>query len=224
MSEINVVLDAWPPFRMIHENTYSGIDIDLWNRIGQEMHLKVKYVRCPWGRCLRMMEEGLVDVMGGLAYRDERAEYMQYIYPAYYSCSTVFYRHKRNDINIKKYEDLYYYEVGFVIGSAYFYPFDQDSRIPKKGVGTEKQLLEMLALNRIQLIIGTDCQADYEIAQSSYRNLFDKVSYKPHNNVDLHLAISKKSPYFKRYKDFQETLIMLIKEGAIEGISSSYFK
>ncbi len=223
-SEIKVALDAWPPFRMLNKNQYSGIDIDLWDRIGQQMDAKVTFVRCPWGRCLRMMKEGIVDMMGGLAYRDERAKYMQYIFPAYYSCSTVFYKNKRNDFHIENYEDLYYYEIGFVIGSAYFFPFDQDEKITKKGVGTERQLLEMLALDRIQLIIGTDCQADYEIAQSSYQTLFEKLTYKPNNNVKLHIAISKKSPYLKKKQAFQDALSRLINEGTIEEISASYFK
>ncbi|MBU2711639.1 hypothetical protein [Zooshikella harenae] len=106
---------------------------------------------------------------------------------------------------------------------AYFLPFDKDSKIPKRGVGTEKQLLNMLGLNRIQLIVGTDCQADYEIAQSSYQHLFEKVSYRPNNNVKLHIAISKKSLYLDKIQAFQNALTALIKEGAIKDISSSYF-
>ncbi|AZZ91832.1 transporter substrate-binding domain-containing protein [Hahella sp. KA22] len=222
-TEIRVAIDAWPPFRILDsEEGYSGIDFDLWARLASELKLDIDYVRCPWVRCLKMMEDGSVDAMSGLALRPDRALYMDYLEPPYYSCSTVFYVRKGRGGIVQDYEDLYRIDVGIVTGSAYFQAFDEDEKINKVGVSTEKQLVDMLGRLRLTAIVGTDCQADYEIAQSPYKGQFDKAEYRPGNSVDLYFAISKKSSFREKKDEFSQALTHLLQAGAIEEIRHQY--
>ncbi|OZG71396.1 amino acid ABC transporter substrate-binding protein [Hahella sp. CCB-MM4] len=221
-TEIRVAIDAWPPFRILNEESYSGIDFDLWTRLADALELKIDYVRCPWIRCLKMMEDGNVDAMGGLALRPERAVYMEYLKPPYYRCSTVFYVRKGERQRIRSYQDLYQIDVGIVSGSAYFQTFDHDQKIHKVNVSTEKQLVDMLGRDRLAAIIGTDCQADYEIAQSPYNDVVEKAEFRPGNSVDLYFAISKKSPYRAHAEMFSKALRRLLNNGAIDEIRNAY--
>ncbi len=219
--EIRVAIDAWPPFRILDEDGYRGIDFDLWARLADELKLTVNYIRCPWIRCLKMMKEGNVDAMSGLALRPERAAYMDYVNPPYYRCSTVFYVRKGN-LNISNYQDLHHIDVGIVSGSAYFPAFDNDTQINKINISTEKQLIEMLGRQRIPAIIGTDCQADFEITKSPYKDLFKKAEYRPENSVDLYFAISKKSDFRAKREALARALQLLLNAGAIDEIRSHY--
>lgn len=171
-----------------------------------------------------MMAEGSVDAMSGLAFRRERAEYMEYIWPTYYQCATVFYVPSKPQQRLRVYEDLYRYEIGFIPDSAYFSRFDQDEKIKKVGVSNEQQLIGMLGRGRLQAFIGTDCQADYEIAQSPFRDQIDKAEYRPGNRVELHLAISKRSPFFEQRALLGQALEGLVHSGELRTLSQPYFR
>lgn len=222
--QITVATDSWPPFR-IHENkTYRGIDFDLWQEIGKRLNLEIKFVKYPWARILRNLELGEVDAMSGLAKRANREVYMHYTTPSYFTCSTVFYVKKGNKHLIKKYEDLYKYSVAYVNNSAYFKRFDEDKKLRKHPIPSEIQLIKMLAKNRVKVIIGTDCQADYEIKELGLKNKFEKALFKPKNNVPLYIAISKKSPFAKELKRVNEVIKQIIEEGKINSYSKKYFE
>lgn len=222
-TELSVAVDAWPPFRMLGEHTHAGIDISLWQRLAAELQVELRFVQCPWVRCLKLMEEGLVDAMGGLAYRDERALYMDYVQRPYYRCSTVFYLQRGQGERVKVYDDLYALHIGVVPGSAYFTPFDTDPDLHKIGVSNESQLIEMLGRKRLDAIVGTDCQADYQIAQSPYRGQFEKGQYQPGNQVDLYLAVSKRSPYAQRLDELAGQLDRILDSGGVDAIAQRYF-
>ena len=68
------------------------------------------------------------------------------------------------------------------------------------------------------------CQADYQIIQEGYRGAFEKASYKPGNDVDLYLAISKKSIYAKELSLFNETIRRIVEEGKVIEFAEKYYK
>lgn len=50
-----------------------------------------------------------------------------------------------------------------MLQSAYFEPFDSDPALTKIGVKNEEQLLQMQLRGRIEVLIGTDCQVDFQL-------------------------------------------------------------
>jgi len=223
-NQIKVATDSWPPFRIHDEKGSRGIDFYLWQEIAKELNLDIKYTKYPWARIIHNLKSGEVDAMSGLAKRASREVFMYYTSPSYYKCSTVFYVKKGNKNLIRKYEDLYYYSIAYVNGSAYFKQFDEDSKIDKYPVASEIQLIKMLAKDRVDVIIGTDCQADYEIKKLGFTNKFDKTEFKPKNNVDLYITISKKSPFAKELKRVNEVIKQIVDEGKIKEYSKKYFE
>jgi polar amino acid transport system substrate-binding protein len=223
--EFKVAIDSsWPPFRMIENKTYSGIDFDVWREVAKRLNLKLNFIEFPWPRSLLNMKEGCVDGMSGLAKRPEREEYMYYTNPTYYTCTTVFYVLKGNSSLIQKYEDLYKYQIGFVIDSAYFDKFDKDLKIRKHSLVKEIQLFKMLEYKRFDAFIGTDCQAEYEITQEGYKDVFEKANYKPGNDVHLYIAISKKSIFANELPKFNETIRKIVDEGKVREFVKKYIK
>lgn len=123
MNEIVVATEVWPPFRIADKTSeyqYSGIDIDLLKEITKRLGITFKIKRFPWARCLDFMKSGKVDMITGLAYSPERAQYISYSEIPYYIASPAFYLQKGKGHLIKKYEDLYLFTIGYSINSAYF--------------------------------------------------------------------------------------------------------
>lgn len=205
---IVVGMNAWAPFRFIKDEKVSGIDHELWKRIGKALDIEVEYLQCPWKRCLKLMQDGLIDAMGGLAYREERAAYITYTTPHYYTCSTQLYVKKSYGNTVKDHTDLYWMRVGMVSGSAYYEAFDNDSKIKKMPVAQESILPELLIKQRIDTFIGTDCQVDYELKASGQDQHIDKSTFKPDNSVKLYIGLSSKSAWVKRV----DTLNAALKE------------
>ena len=127
-------------------------------------------------------------------------------------------------MKIETYNDLYdLNSIGTVIGSAYFSRFDLDKKLNKKEVATEIQLLKMLDSERVDAIVGTGCQVDYEIKRLELQKEIIKASYSPESNVDLYIAFSKKSNKKYLMEEINKLLLELAEDKEIEKIGKKYF-
>lgn len=226
---LHVAVENWPPFIFANNDItkkITGIDIDILEEIAKRLDLKLKISQYPWSRSLLMLKEGKIDGITSIAQNQKRKKYVAYTSIPYYTLSTRFYVLKGNSNLIKKYEDLYKFNIGVVQNSLYFKQFDNDSEIKKTSVTREIQLLRMLDIKRFQVFIGTDAQVDYQVAQSQYKRKFEKAVYRPNNNVNLFIAFSRKSPFASRsnIKAFDKVILDLKKEGIIKKIAARYFK
>ncbi len=222
---ITVATEVWPPFRIQQDDSItSGIDIDILEKVAEEMGLVFVIKQFPWVRCLYSMENGSVDIMTGLAYTDERAQYITYSGQQYYQCNAAFYTAIADSIDIVQYEDLQGLEIGYTRGSAYFEPFNSDTTLLKKDFHGEKNLLQILLYDRVNTIIGTDCQVDYDIAQMGYGDQIIRQPFVPNDPVRLYFGISKKSKFNDRWDEFNEILDRVITEGFVASTAEQYFE
>lgn len=221
---IRVGTDNWPPFREIGHEQVSGIDADLWQLIGQRVGIEIEYIRCPWKRCLDLMRIGEIDAMSGLAWRKERAIYTHYIEPSYYRCSTRFYVRTGDENRLVHKEQLKKLNIGMVRGSAYYPDFDQDSSLTKTALAQESALLPLLASARIDSYIGTDCQADYELANSHWSQQLTKAPFDPKNSTPLYIGLSRKSPWSEKHNLFSEAIREILQEGFKSKVEQKYYR
>jgi len=49
-----------PPFSIIENNEYKGIELDLMKIIASRMGLEIQFVECLWKRCLSKMKSGKI--------------------------------------------------------------------------------------------------------------------------------------------------------------------
>ncbi|GGB50221.1 ABC transporter substrate-binding protein [Roseibium aquae] len=215
--------DDWPPFRIRTEWGFVGLDLDVINEVARRMEINVLALRFPWGRSLKSMEAGTIDLMTGLAYRAERAQYIAYTETPYFQCSTVFYTQKGRARDLSEYEDLRQMSVGYVLHSAYFEQFDTDETLSKMGVAEEISLIGMLKNNRLDAIIGTDCQLDYFIKSEGLDEVIEKADFRPGNAVGLYIGISRKSPWAARIDEFNRVIRELLDEGFVANAAHEYY-
>ncbi|WP_429119948.1 substrate-binding periplasmic protein [Aeromonas allosaccharophila] len=219
---LTVATDLWPPFRILQpDGRFYGLDMDILQQLESRSGIRFKVKRMPWGRALKQMQTGRVDLMIGLAYTSERAQFIDYLQPAYYQCWPAFYGQPVNVARIHQYRDLQGVKVGYVLNSAYFEPFNSDSRLDKHGVPTEEQLLRMVQRGHLPLMIGTDCQVDYALSQGN-ANRVSKADYRPASPVTLYLGMSKHSPHQSLRHPLLVALQNLVASGEISVMAKRY--
>lgn len=222
---ITVATEIWAPFRIKESGElFSGIDVDILNRIGDEMGVVFKLEQYPWVRCLNNMKMGTVDIMSGLAYTEERAQYIHYSDDYYYQCNASFYCLAADTVRIGKYEDLKGLDIGYTRGSAYFEPFNSDTTLNKKDFHGEGNLLKILMSRRVDTFVGTDCQVAYDIAQMGLGEDIVQQDYIPKDHIRLFMGVSKKSPFMERWDEFNSILTRLINEDFISQTAGKYFQ
>lgn len=222
-AELILATDDWPPFRISDEGDLTGLDLEFIDEVARRADADLRVVKMPWGRGLASMESGAVDVMTGLAYRDDRAKYIAYTDTPYFRCSTAFYTIAGRGDAIRTYEDLSKHQIGFVLHSAYFDRFDNDQTLDKVGVPQERTLIEMLMKDRFMVMIGTDCQVDYHIERQGLSGAIEKTAYSPGNSVDLYLGVSRTSEWASRLDQLSDIVKDLLKEGFVDRIARDYY-
>jgi len=219
---LTVATDVWPPFRMLAENDdFQGLDIDILRQLQARSGIVLTLKRVPWGRALKQMQTGQADLMIGLAHTEERAAFIDYLQPSYYQCRPAFYGKPAAVAGLRRYEDLRGREIGYVLNSAYFPPFDGDAGLDKHGVPTEDQLQRMVERGHLPLMIGTDCQVDYALSQHNDAGLV-KAPFQPPNPVVLYLGMSKHSPHHELGPKLAQALQAMVESGEIAALAKPY--
>ncbi len=224
-ASFTVAIEEWPPFRISDpaaSTGYSGIDIDLLALLEKRLGIHFTVVRMPWARCLECLRTGDADLITGAAYTPERARYIAYVRPAYFSIGPVFYVQKGRAASIRTYDDLRGKLIGYSLKSAYFEPFDSDSGLRKQGEPTERQLLLMLAAGRLDAIIGTDVNVALDSRRLGVADKVEPALYRPRQRIDLFFGISRKSPLLARRAEMAAAISHLVRDGTVKAIAARY--
>ncbi|WP_432735296.1 substrate-binding periplasmic protein [Maridesulfovibrio sp. FT414] len=220
-----LVTDYWPPFVTAGDNgELGGIDIDLMRAAGRQMGVDFSIEQAPWTACLTHMEKGSRDFITGVAKSREREGYIIYSELPYYSCRPAFYSVKGSRVAVEKFADLKAYRIGFTLNSVYFPEFDEDTSLNKFGVNSEAELLDMLVAGHLDLIVGTDCQVEYDIARRQLSGRIRKEAYQPDYRIDLYIGASARSRWRERMGELSAVLIKMLQNGTVDRISSRYFE
>lgn len=220
-----MVTEEWPPFRINDPQSpsaFKGIDIDIVERLATELGITIEIQRHPWARALEMMRDGRADMVTGAARTPEREVFMHYVPVSYCAVRPVFFTQKGKGTTIRSYRDLYGKNIGYSFLSAYFEPFNSDSKLNKIGLSTEQQLLQVLALKRLDLVIGTDPNISYDVARLGYVDQLEPTVYTPSEKTELFFTLSRKSPFIDLAPRIEAILRALLADGSIKKILERY--
>lgn len=220
---LRVVTDYWPPFRMQGVGgSLEGLDIDLLDELQRRTGLRFEVRLQPWARALEDMRRGQADLMTGLARTAEREQYIDYLQPSYHACAPRLYGSPARAASIRDYRQLSGLRIGYVLQSAYFEPFDSDRGLTKIGVKNEEQLLQMQLRGRIELLIGTDCQVDFQLRDPQLARQLVKLAYSPPQQTLLFVGMSRASARLAERELLAGALHSLLRDGWMERAARRY--
>jgi len=224
---LRMATEEWPPFRINDpgsESGFRGIDIDLVTALERALGVKIRIERHPWARALDMMRAGQVDLLTGVARTAEREQFMRYVEDSYCAVRPRLYAQKGRGQEVLSYDHLHGKSIGYSLNSAYFEPFNSDGKLDKKGLSTEAQLLQVLALKRLDLIIGTEPNLSYDVARLNLGEAVEPTAYQPAQQTELFLAIPRQSPMMREAARVEDALRTLLASGEMEKILQNFTK
>jgi len=217
----------FPPWDINPEGSESsGINADIIRSIAKELNLSFQPIRCPWKRCLLFLEEGKIDMAGTVGRTPERELYLHFIEPTYAKVpDQVLYLPIKAQVEIKTYEDLYQFKaIGIERGARISPRFDQDTKLMKQEISRLEQLLQMLDRNRLDVVAGNEMVMDYMMKEMGMHGKFKKAPYRFISSGMEYLAISKKSPHFKRLDEISRIIQKMKVSGKIQEYIQHYTK
>ncbi len=220
-----MVTEVWPPFRMDDASSpsgFTGIDIDLCLALEKRLGIRIDIQRVPWARALDMMRSGQADLITGIARTSERELFLHYLPTSYSVVRPMFFAPKGQGGLVRSYEELYGKSIGLSTHSAYFPRFNVDAGLNKQSLSTETQILQMLALKRIDLAIGTDPNLSWDIARLGLRDAVEPTAWQPEERTELYLALSRKSSAVNLVERMDAVLRAMIADGSIAAIQAAY--
>jgi polar amino acid transport system substrate-binding protein len=222
---LTVAYPQWPPYKIVQNGTIAGIDALVLDEIARRTGLTFDYVECPWARCLIMLQNGSVDMMTSIAQTKERKGSMDFLEPPTRDNYPIsFYTNLEAKHAIRRYEDLYGLGIGVIRGSAYFERFDQDRKLQKTFVTRETQLVDMLASQRLDVIVGIGANLDYLIHETGRSGVFKKSSFEIETSEPAYIAVSKKSKHKDVVPRVEKALTDMRRTHEIEQIERSFLE
>jgi polar amino acid transport system substrate-binding protein len=222
---LTVAYPQWPPYKIVQDGKIGGIDALVLDEIARRTGLGFDYVECPWARCLIMLQNGSVDMITSIAQTEERRKSMDFLEPpARDNYPISFYTNAKARHAINRYEDLYGLDIGVVRSTAYFERFDQDQKLQKTFGARERQLVDMLASQRLDVIVGIGANVDYLIRETGRSGVIKKASFVIETKDPAYIAVSRKSKHKGVVPRIEKALSDMRRAKEIEQIERSFLE
>ncbi|WP_240223032.1 substrate-binding periplasmic protein [Rheinheimera hassiensis] len=72
---------SFAPYILQHGDSWRGMNVELLQRLVQEMGCELEFIHSPWLRSLKLIEQGELDVLSHLSYNAERSKQFAFIGP-----------------------------------------------------------------------------------------------------------------------------------------------
>lgn len=183
--------EDYPPFNALDDHGRPwGLLVDIWRLWSAKTGVKVKFVPAPFGKTLRMVGSGQVDVHGGCFRNQQRAEYLDFVAPVLESDVNFFFH--KGIFGIRNLLDLRPYRIGVIKGD--FVVGLLKKRLPDASLvefDTYDQMFEDLKAGEIRVFVADTPVGVYYLKKwnliSDYRFFPDQ----PLHTADLMAAVKK---------------------------------
>ncbi|TMO84094.1 ABC transporter substrate-binding protein [Pseudoalteromonas spongiae] len=225
-SRLVVAVDHAPPYSYTQGETRPrGLLIDIMMRISKQLNVSLQLIPCPISRCVQLIKSGQADIGGAFIKTLERQRDMAFLEPAYMVLNSpfVFYAQTESKTVVNTFDDLYGKRIGIVRGAAHFARFDNDQKLMKIAVQSEKVAMDLLLKGRLDVVIAVEQTADHSLSvlnQPSHR--LKKLTYRHDEPILGYAVASKRSEKQKLIEQVQVALLDLAKSGELSQIVDLY--
>lgn len=203
----------------------TGLSLDLLRPAVNQLGWKIDIITCPFPRCLKLAEQGQVDIVSGLIKTAERERYLHFIEPAMmnFESSFVFYSRPEQSLEIHQVADLKGKTVAVMRNAVYFPEFDNAGGFEKIPVNSEAVALELVHKNRADYAILVEQTAPGSFAQANLQVTdLKRQPYNVSQNIRGYLAFSRQSPNFGRAAQLERILAQQYRTGMFHILWQKY--
>lgn len=222
----NLAVDHSPPFSIVDSNQRAhGIAVDLVNALLKPIgHSKLKFITCPWARCLVLTEEGEADFIVGLVKTPARLKKFAFIEPAFITSTNEFgfYQLSSSKTKITSMSDIEKLTVGVQRGAMHFEEFDNNKKIDKVNLLDIASLIEMLKKQRIDVFVMPRVSAEQYLVKYDANKTIKRSGFIVTEPTGGYIVFSKKSKHISYLPELNKSMKQLHSSGKIKNIMSKY--
>ncbi len=218
-----MAFSEFPPFKIVHDGVYMGVDVDLSRLIAERMGLELEIKQGTFAECMDMLRKGEADFITSLLRRGDRDAFLIYVQPRYRNREAKrFYMRKGEEAEVISYDKLSGLRIGVKEGVAYAQMFDTDDSLTKVSASGMEQLFQMLREGRIDAVLASANEGGFWIKSLALEEAVAPAPFELDQLDPVYMAISKKSPLAKRAHEFGRILKELVDTGEFENILDVY--
>jgi len=145
----------YAPFYFEKDNQFHGAALEIAEEIATSLGHKLVFKRFPWKRVQAYLRSGTIDMMILYIKTPERAVDVIYTeIPHIFESSDLFILNEANVPYINSVNDVLSYKFGNVRGYTHGIEYDEANDLYKHQVSNEKQLIDILIHQRIDIAVG----------------------------------------------------------------------
>ncbi|WP_083595137.1 substrate-binding periplasmic protein [Alteromonas sp. RW2A1] len=215
---LRFAINHFPPYSILSEGKPpAGINVEAMKIVAEQLNMRLKFMECPFARCIVLLEKGLVDVFVGVTHSAEREEFLHFIEPPVAPGSVqTFYARAGSSISINEFADLDGLIVGLLRHSLYFPEFDKATNFAKVEANTHLQLIDLLLNKRIDAFVGSEQRFNYLLQEQGLSNKISQQTFHITEDRKVYLALSKHSVHSDLTESFSKALSYAKNKGVFE--------
>lgn len=94
-----------PPYYYQEHDEYKGLYVEQAKALADLVDCQITTIKAPWGRSLRSLKDGKIDLMANMSITEERKEFLRFLGPHHFE-NIVLVVSKDSDFEINSHEDL----------------------------------------------------------------------------------------------------------------------
>ena len=215
--DLRVAVFIGPPFVDVIDNKLVGEYIEIAKLLANSVQLNIIFIRCPFVRCLSMVQHGQADMIFGLKKLPEREKSLIFLNPPYMIQHNPlrFFTLSSSQISISRFEDLNKLTIGVLRGAKYYDLFDSNNKIAKVEVTSREQLVSMLLKGHIDTFISREESIIPLLPINEYKQKISLAYYQYKQSDNSYIAISKYSEISEMANVLSYYLALHLKNSAI---------
>lgn len=224
-NKIVVATSPYPPFIIYNEEdkSLSGVDIEIIKEIYKRINIEVEFKITTWDTSLKMVKEGLSDILPTISYNRERESFLDFTKAYRDSTKYIFLSRKDSNVKINNFDDLYKYKIGVIKGYLYSEKFNNDKKIIKIENANEDTMFDKLIKGQVDSILIDDFSGKYFNKTNNLGNLLmEQKTCFEEKDSDTRLGFSKKNNLSVNLQQFEDGYKQLQEDGTIDKILKKY--
>ncbi|QDQ28540.1 amino acid ABC transporter substrate-binding protein [Chitinimonas arctica] len=212
-----------PPYMEVTPNGYGGSHVEIVQRLADRLKVRLEIVECPLVRCLRMLQDGSVDITMGLAPTEERSAFLLFLQPPYAAGSpTYFYLRSSETRRLRGYQDLAGFRIGTIRGLRYFDEFDTDTQLNKEEVPDLETNFRKLVAGRIDVVpVGANVAAAM-LQDGQFIGRVKPAEWVRPNKIMRYMSLARGSPWVAKVAQLEAALAAMVDAGETRTILERY--
>ncbi len=221
--KVGVGLLNYPPYYFEEEGAMKGAVLEVTQHIVDELGHTLVFEKLPWSRIQHHLRLGSIDMVVLSFKTPDREKYATFTdTPHIYDTSYLFIKKTSQiefDGNLNNMRD---YHFGNIRGYSHGIKYDEANQLNKQFASEEKQLIQMLLHNRIDVAIGNKAVIT---AHAKEEGVFEQLVFlnPPIDNTPAYFAFAKiKIGSNKLAHEFSEQVKALVKTEKYQQILDKY--